>query len=287
VLQLAGEVAIANGDVREAARYFQRASERDPKNIPVRVRLSQARLATGETERGIEGLEAAARIDEGDYRADVALVTLHLNRREVDKALVAAQALEHKQPQNPLTHNLMGLVLLAKQDQVKARARFEQALALEPLYLPAAHNLALLDRRDGKVDAARQRYEAILVRDPRHEQALIALAQHLQQTEARAAEVEGVIDRAVAGNPASVRAHLLKIGYLLGRGDAKRALAAAQQAQAALPENRLVLSALGRAQLAAGESDQAIATFGKLSAMVPRATGFLLAQAEAFAAAQA
>jgi putative PEP-CTERM system TPR-repeat lipoprotein len=286
VLRLAGEVALALGEVQEAAQHFESASRRDPKNVATRLRLSRAHLAAGETERAIADLEAAAQVDKDNYRADVALVALHLNRRQPDKALAAAQALERKQPDNPLTHNLMGLVLVEKKDGAQARTRFERALQLEPSYFAAAHNLAQLDRREGKPDAARQRYQAILARDARHEQALLALAQLLQQTGAQPAEVQSLIERAVAGNPSSARAHLFAIGYWLRTGEPKRALSAAQRAQAALPENTAVLQALGRAQLAAGDANQAIATFGRLAALMPEAPGPLLGQADAFAAAK-
>jgi putative PEP-CTERM system TPR-repeat lipoprotein len=159
-------------------------------------------------------------------------------------------------------------------------------LQLQPSYFPAARNLAILDLRDRKPDAARQRYEAIVAKDGKNEQALLALVELAQLTKASASDMEKALDRAVAANPGSARARILKVNYLLQRGDPKTALAAAQQAQAALPQDPQVLNALGRAQLAAGEYDQAIASFGKLAALAPKSALPLLEQGQAYASAK-
>ena len=286
ILVLAGEVALANRQLPQAAGYYQKALALDPKNALTRTRLGQTRLAQGDAQRAMQELEAASGADASQYQADVALIVLHLNRREFDKAQTAADTLAKKQPDNPLTHNLAGLVKLAKKDQAGARSSFEQAMRLQPTYFPAARNLALLDVRDGKRDAAKQRYETILAKDPKSEMALLALVEMAQQTGAPAQEIDKAMDRAVAANPGSARVRIIKVNQLLQRGDLKAALSAAQQAQAALPQDLQILDALGRAQLAAAEYNQAVATFGKLASLMPKSAGPLMAQAQAYTSAK-
>jgi putative PEP-CTERM system TPR-repeat lipoprotein len=285
-LLLAGEVQLANRNVKQAAAYFEQAVARNPKDVALQVRLGQARLAAGDTQRALSDLEAAAQADAGGAQADVALVTIHLNRNELDQALQRADQLLRKQPNNPLAYNLRGLTLLARSDRDGARKDFERALELQPGFFPAAHNLALLDRRDGKPAQARGRYEKLLEHAPGDEQALVALIEFARESNAPREEVEAAIARALKGAPQSVSAHLLAVSYWLAQGDAKPALAAAQRAQAALPDNLQVLAALGRAQLATGNTNQAITTFGRIAAATPRATEPLLAQAEALTAAK-
>jgi putative PEP-CTERM system TPR-repeat lipoprotein len=286
-LNLAGEVALANGDVGKAAEYYEKALALDPQNALTRTRLGQTHLAAGDIQRAIEDLEGASAADVNQYQADLALVTLHLNRNELDKAQTAVDALAKKQPNSPLTYNLAGLVKAARKDQSGARSSFDHALQLQSTFFPAARNLAMLDIRDGKPDTAKQRYEAILAKDSKNEQALLALVELAQQTRAPASDIEKAIDRAVAANPDSARARILKVNYLLHqRRDPKSALAAAQQAQAVLPQNLQVLATLGYAQLAAGENDQAIASFGKVNSLTPKAPLPLLAQGQAYASAK-
>jgi cellulose synthase operon protein C len=286
VLLAAGEVALANRDVKAAARYFEEAVALEPSNVASRVRLGQARFAAGDTQRAVEDLEAAAQSDSAGVQADVALLTIHLNRNQPDQALQRAELLLRKQPANPLAYNLRGLTLLARKDAEGARKDFERALELRPTYFPAAHNLALLDRRDGDMPRARQRYEKLLEREAGNEQALIAVVELLRQTGAPRSEVEAALERALKANPQSVRAHQQTIAHWMQMGDAKQALAAAQRAQAAVPDNPALLAALGRAQLAAGEANQAITTFGRIAAASPRSPQPLLAQAEALGAAK-
>jgi putative PEP-CTERM system TPR-repeat lipoprotein len=286
VLTLAGEVALASRAVGKAAEYYQRALSRDPKNAQARTRLGEARLVAGDLQNAIQDLQAAASEDDNQYQADVGLVVLHLHRKELDKAEVASEALMRKQPNNPLTYILAGLVQLAKRDTAGGRKSFERALQLQPTYFPAAHILALLDERGGNPGAAVGRYEAILSKDAKNEQALLALIDALRQAGAPQQEIEKAIDRAVAANPQSSRARIIKIKYALGSGDTKGALSAAQQAHAALPKDLQVLGALGEAQMAAGERDQAIATFAELGSLMPKSAAPLLAQGEAYAEAK-
>lgn len=285
-LSLAGEVALANRDIAKAGEYYKKALALDPKNAMMRTRLGQARVAAGDTQSGIQELEEAASEAGSQGQADVALVVVHLSRKELDKAQAASDALTKKQPNQPLTYNLAGLVRLAKGDQPGARKNFEHALELQPTYFPAARNLALLDIRDRNPTAAKQRYESILAKDPKNEQAMLALVQLLQSTGAPATEIDKALDRVIAAAPASPRARLLKINYLLQRNDAKAALSAAQQAQAAFPQDLQVLATLAQAQSAAGENDQAIASFGKLASLLPKSPSPLLAQGQAYASAK-
>jgi putative PEP-CTERM system TPR-repeat lipoprotein len=284
VLALAGEIALADGQVKQAAQYFERTLAQNPKNTAVRVRLGQAHIAAGETRRAIEDLELASRSDAQQIQADVALVTLHLSRGELQDAHAAIEALLRKQPDNPLPFNLRGLVHLAAKQDPRARADFEHALALQADYFPAAHNLALLDRREGKLQDARGRYETILAQHAGHEQAQLALIELLQSTAAPAQEVEQAIERALASNPASVRAHLLKVRHWAARRDSAAALAAARAAESAAPHDARVLDALARAQLDAGETNQALATFARLASLAPESPAPLISQAQAFSA---
>jgi putative PEP-CTERM system TPR-repeat lipoprotein len=281
VLQIAGEIALARGDVGRASEHYQRASAADKDNARLRTRLAQTRFAAGDANQGFRELESAAAVDPGQYQADVALVLAHAQRREYDKALEAVDRLEKKQPDNPVTFDLRGRVLLAKGDRKGARASFEKAVALKFDYLAAVRALAALDVADKQPDAARRRYEAVLAKAPSNEGALLGLAELLATAKAPTQEIAAAIERAVKANPASVNSRLALIGYLAQTKDAKGALAAAQAARAAIPNDPRILDALGLAQLAAGETNQAIATFNALVALQPDSAAPLLRLARA------
>jgi putative PEP-CTERM system TPR-repeat lipoprotein len=264
---LAGEAYLASGNAAAAARHYEQAKALAPKDTSVRTRLGLVRFAAGEPERAIIELEAASAADAQDYQADLALIANYLRKREADRALAAVQALEAKQPENPITYNLRGAALILKKDLAGARANFERALGLQPGYMPAVNNLARLDLRENDRDAARRRYQAFLDRDPNSEPALIGLAAVLRTTGADAREIEKLLKQAVAGNPVSVSAHSALINFYMRSGNFVAALGAAQAAQAALPGEPRMVQAVGMTQLAAGETRQALASLMRLAEM--------------------
>ena len=283
---LAGEAYLANGDIANAARYYERANSLVPDNAAVQTRLAEIRFAAGDRDQAIKELEAASASHPDRYQPDLALITAYLSRRQPDKALEALKGLEKKQPDNPLTYNLRGLALMMKGDVAGARAGFERAVQLQPTYMPAVVNLANLDLRDRNTDAARQRYEAVLKKEPYNEQALFRLAVLSRISGAKQEEVEQLLRKAVVGNPTSPRARVVLVNFYLSNREFKGALAAAQDAYAALPNAPSVMEALGVAQLAAGETQAAISTFSQLSGLLPKSPQPLVRQAQAYMAAK-
>lgn len=272
MLALAGQVFVQNGQVEKAGSYFAKSAALDPKNAGKRTSLAMVNLAQGgDSDVAFRDLEQVAASDTGN-RADLALIAAHLQRREFDKALKSIATLEKKQPDNPLTYNLRGTALLGKQDVTGARQSFEKALTLDPAYFPAAANLAKLDLIAKKPDDARKRFEAVLVKDPKNGAALLALAELRAKAGGTTEEVASLIGKAVTANPTDPTPRLALIGLYLGKKEVKSALSAAQDAVAVLPEQPAILDAAGRAQQAAGDSNQALATYGKLAALKPDST---------------
>jgi putative PEP-CTERM system TPR-repeat lipoprotein len=284
LLRLAGEVALSGNEIEKAVGYYDRAAAADRADASTRARLATARLASGDVDRGIKDLEAAARLDPKQYQVDLALVAVLLSRNEYDKALAAAEGLRKKQPDNPLTYNVIGGVQRAKGDRGAARESFERALKLVPAYVPALRNLAALDLQEKRPDQARARFDAVLAREPANEGALLALAEFQGRAGQPPRDVVATLERAIAANPASVPARLSLINYQMQRRDPKAAVAAAQAALSALPQDPAVLDALGQAQLAAGENAQAVQTFSRLVNVAPQAPASHLRLAQAYAA---
>ncbi len=268
MLALAGQVFLQNGQIDKAGTYFARAAALDPKNPGKRTSLAMVSMARGDSDAAFRDLEQVAAADPGN-RADLALIAAHLQRREIDAALKAIAALEKKQPDDPLTHNLRGTALLGKRDIAGARKSFEKALALNAAYFPAAVNLANLDLVEKKPEEARKRFEAVLVKDPKNVQALLALAELRAKAGGTTEEVAALIGKAVTASPTDPAPRLRLIGLYLSKNETKSALAAGQEALAALPERPEIRDAAGRAQQAAGDLNQALATYGKLVAIKP------------------
>ena len=286
VLRAAGEVAVANNQLGDAAKYYSQALALETNSALTQTRLAQIRLASGNVDDAVAGLETASSLDKSQYQADLSLVALYFEKKDFDKALAAVETLEKKQPNNPLTHNVRGAVYVGKRDIKAARLSFERALAIQANYLPAASNLARLDLAEKNPSAAKNRYEAIVAKDSTNDGALLALAQIQSLTSAAPAEVVATLERAIKANPNSVQARVALASFYTRQADGKSALGAAQAAVAALPNEPRVIEALGSAQVNAGEFSPAIETFNKLVRMQPESPYPLMRLASAQYAAK-
>jgi putative PEP-CTERM system TPR-repeat lipoprotein len=277
LLLLAGETYLANGDVKQASTFFDAAAKTGKgQDVAAKTRLGQIALATGRGDEGFRELEAASELDAGQYQADLAIITGHLRRNEIDKAMAAVQTLERKQPKNPLTFQMYGVTHLAKRDVAAARRSFEKALELQANYLPAAQQLGMLDLAEKRPEDARKRFEAMIAKDGKNDQLYLALAEFQVRTGVDRKVAAETLQRGIAANPQSAAAREALINFHLGNRDAKAALAAAQDALGVMPGDPRILYAAGSAQEAAGEHNQAIESFNKLAGLQPQSPAPLL-----------
>jgi putative PEP-CTERM system TPR-repeat lipoprotein len=280
-LNLAAQASLQLGEVAEAEAYFGRAAKQDPKNPQSRTALALAEFAHGKPEIAFAQLQEIASSDPGTV-ADQALISMRLRQRDFDGALRAIDVLERKQPDKPLAAFLRGQAQMAREDVTGARQSFAKALAMDPLYFPAAAQLATLDLRENKPDEARKRFENLLAIDPKNVRSLITLAELRARAGGSREEVLALVDKAIRLNPSEAAPRALLIELHLGANDNRSALAAAQAAVAALPEVPELLELLGRAQLASSEAIQATATFGKFAILRPNSPQPLLGLADAY-----
>lgn len=279
LLALAGEAYLQHGDPNKAAEYLEKASKLEPDNAAKKTSLAMAHLAQGNSENALQELEQISVSDKG-ITADLALVAAYLRSNQLEKALKAIDSIEKKQPDNPATYNLRARALLAKNDVGGARKSFEKALSINPTFFPAAASLASLDLVDKKPDEARKRFETLLAADPKNTQALLALAGMKAANGGTPEEVTSAIGKAISASPSEIGPRLALIQYYLKNKDTKKALGAANEAAASIPDKPEILDALGRTQQLSGDLNQAQITYGKLSSLQPASPLPLLRLAE-------
>ncbi|MDY0055662.1 MAG: PEP-CTERM system TPR-repeat protein PrsT [Methyloversatilis sp.] len=279
VQSLAGQVYLAGGDAVAAEKAFALAAAKSPDDVSAQSRLGISRLASGDRAGGIRALETAAKLDDNDHRGDLILIMTHLRNRDADKAFMAIDELERKNPKDPITENLRGAAFLLKGDGKNARAAFERALAIEPAYFPAASNLARLDMLDGKQADAEARFSSVLAKAPEHAEALISLAGLKARNKAGFADASALLRKAIEGNPKQAAPRLALVDLQLASDKPRDALKTASDAVAALPDDASVMNALALAQARSGDLDAAITTRTKLAERDPLSAAPLLSLA--------
>lgn len=283
-LALAGEIAMQNGDAAQAEGYFRRAAAVAPADPRVRTTAALSRLGSGAAgAAALRDLEQVAASD-GGTRADLALISARIAKQDADGALKAIEALRAKMASHPLPDQLRGQVLVAKRDAEGARRAFEAALAKDAKYLPAVNALAAIDMASGRPDAARKRLNDLLKLDPRNAQAMIALSAVAASSGGSPDEVLRPLADAVKADPTDPASHRALIGHHLRSGDRASALTAAQQASAALPNDTSIMELLGQVQIVAGNPQQAVSTFRRMTGLQPDSPRLQIHLAEALLA---
>ncbi len=267
-LGLAGEAAMLEGDLTRASDYYARAASINPDDSKANVGLALTLVAKGNSVEGLAKLESIAAAHKSTF-ADLALVNTLARGGDVPGALKAIERLQSKTPTSAIAPFMRGRLLLLSKDQQGARKSFEAALSADPVYFPAVAELAALDVASGKFDDARKRFEAVLARDAKDYRALVALAELRQRTSGKPEEIESLLKEAIKASPDESAPRLALVKQFLLRRSFNAALATAQDAVAVLPTNVQVLDALGRAQLASGDTQQASITFLKIASLQP------------------
>lgn len=273
VLGLAGEIALAQGEARKAMEYFEKAAAKSKDDASLQTKLARARMATGDYDRSVRDLEQLAAADPRNTQADLALISGFLAKKQFDRVMPATQALRKKVPDSPVPDYLDGLAHLGKGDKARARTALAGALQKQYDHIPAASTLARLDLQERKIDDAMGRFKTILEKSPNNVAALLALAGIQAGTRQPAAEVQATLDRAVKADSSSVDARLALLDFLNSGKDHDKALQAAREANAAFPDNAMLLDRLGVAQHASGDVNQALASFTKAASLTPNAAG--------------
>ena len=270
LMSLAGDVYMQNGNFQKADEYFSKAAALDPTSAAKQTRVALAHMVEGNTDAAYSELERIAAKDTGTT-ADMALISSSMRAKDYARAKKAIDALDKKRPNDPLVYSLRGTLRVVQGDEAGGRKNFEKALALKASYLPAAAALATLDLKDGKTADAGKRFENVLTADPKNFRARLALANIKARTGAKPEEVAAVIEKAIQDDPEEPAPRLALINYYLQVKEVQKALTIAQDAVAALPDRVVILDGLARAQTASGDSNQALATCGKMVALMPGA----------------
>lgn len=284
-LTLAAQAQLAKGDGAAADASLARAARLKPNDLQVRLAMALSAVAKGKGAPALAELRAVAAADKGTT-ADLALIDVLMRAKDNAGALKAVDGVAAKLPNEPLADQLRGRIAMQTGDVAAARRHFEEALKRQADYMPAVAGLASLDLADKQPAAAKGRFEALLQRNPKNMPALLALADLSARTGGTPAEVGKLLADAVAADPASVAPRIMLADHQLATGQAKAAVETTRAGLAAAPDNPDLLERQGRALMASGDPMQAVTSYNKLAALLPRSPVPQLRLAEAQAGAR-
>lgn len=263
VMALLGSAYMLAGDQEQGQAWLSRAVETAPDVAALRTQLALTLIAGGDMGGAIDELESAVDLGQEVLQADVLLVLAKLKEQRYDDAIAASEALEARRPESPVAFNLTGLALLAQGKLDAARARFEKALELDPEFSTALINLARVEVASEDLDAAEGQYRRALEGDPKNLAALLGMAA-IAELRGDDAGILEWLNKAQDANPTATQPGLLLSRYYIDRQEYLKALTAASDLAARFPDNADALEMLGRAQTLADEPASAIRTFDQI-----------------------
>lgn len=263
-LALASEAYQLKNEYIKASSLLENAIRLDPKNGGLQTQLGLAHLGVGNTLSAIEQLQSAARQSSGQYDAQSLLTLTYLDQKQYDKALEAARTLAQLDAKNPVTYDYLGRAFLGKHDTVNARKNFDQALALDSNYFPAANSLGKLDIQERHPELARQRFELLLKKNPGNLMAMMAMAE-LAAINKQDKEELRWLEKAARSNPQAIFTHAALVRFYLARKDIPHAREIANESLSANPDHPAALNLVSAVQLAGGDAKGAENTLTKLA----------------------
>jgi len=233
---------LRDGDVPGAIQTGRAAVAADPASAPAHFALAQALVESRQPQDAIASLSEVLRINPRILSAQLMLSRLHLAAGDAPAALQLAaearkaapsnpdvqytyartllaqgnfvqaepevRALLAKYPQFAASHNIAGMLLLARHDQQGARAAFGRALERDPNSIEALDGLLSLDAAAGSLQAAVGRVEGRVAKNPKSAP-LTFLAARTYAAAKQPARAEAALRSLLDLDPGNLNAYLM------------------------------------------------------------------------------
>jgi arylsulfatase A-like enzyme/Tfp pilus assembly protein PilF len=249
--------AVQLGDPRDAVAPMRRLIARNPGNIPARLLLGEAQLASGRTDDAIATYRAVA-----DLKPDNALAWFDLGNAYAGKAVnddaafaEAKSSYERAlalQPRHADTYLNLAALLAQRRDPGGARETLVRARAANISDPAIETELGLLEDARKDPAAARAAFERALVLNPRQPEALEGLGK-IAYSAGDGANAAAYYERALEAHPSAARAKTLgaiRLYQLKDRAGARdafaRALTLSPPGDPDVPDLRALVDELAR-----------------------------------------
>jgi tetratricopeptide (TPR) repeat protein len=297
-----GDLYLRVNSVDEAIKQYEEGIQKDPsrKNTYLKHEI-EAYVRSGRTNLAYEKNEQILKNDPKDPESRGLKATFMLDRGEINAALGELQSVVTAKPNNFVARFNLGRAHFARGEYEQARQEFDAAIQLRPDYIPArlaqiqvsmlrGDSEAALHQADDTIriipnsvearvmraaalqrlqryDEARAMLTAVLDKQPKQVDVLLEMG-ILDLNQKKVKEAEDVFQRAYDAAPNNIRGLLGESrAYLLDSQPEKSVQLVQAEAQKK-PANLELQREVGNAQMAAGQYDQAIATYRNLFSKV-------------------
>jgi putative PEP-CTERM system TPR-repeat lipoprotein len=282
VLAMAGRLSLAAGDREQGIEYLTRAAAQATaaQSPDAQFEAATGLVMAGDFDRAIETLKAMPEGGATANQREKMLMLALLRKGDKQKAVAEAEALISRSGNDPAARNLAGSVFSAVGKLDAAREQFDAALKLKPNDPETLSNLARLDLVERDTESAKARFRQILEADPKNLIAELGMA-IAASAQGDSKESEKWLQKATADHPASLDAQLALVRFYVGRRDFGKARAVIDEALKKVPDDASLLNARGLVMLGLNDTPGAIASFKQATERAPNVYGYSLNLARA------
>lgn len=258
LLYLLGDALLQSGRYGEAFNLLEKSMSAQDESAAALTKLALSRMGLGESELAVADLKKALELNSSrtNLQAGVILATVYIKRGKLDEAMEVTRTLLARAPDNPLMHNLQGMVYLAMKDPKQAGMSFEVAHKLDANYTPAIYNLALIDLARGDYAAAEARYQSVLAINDEAVLALLGMSDIALQRN----DTQGAISwlsQAAAQGSESLEPSIRLINLYLATDQLDKAFVEAEMLKRLHPDHQETHVLFARVQTARGDVEGA------------------------------
>jgi tetratricopeptide (TPR) repeat protein len=127
-----GDVYLRQGKDQEARKAYQKMIDLEPQNPQGYIKMALLSRKNKQSEAAAQYLKTALKENPNNPFALRLLLSLYMEKNQSAKIIETARAAVAKTPQNAEMHQILGEVLLARDQPEAAAAAFEEALTLKP-----------------------------------------------------------------------------------------------------------------------------------------------------------
>ena len=266
-----GVTAQQAGDFSGAIALFRESAGLDPDFLPAQIGIASAAIEIGNYEEAAEAAERAVDLAPEDYWALQLRYDAYRNLGEEKKAAAAAQALKESGDVAEATAKTFAEAVVATKagNMDVAKARFKQALALDPELVPAYSNLSRIYTIEGDSQQAAAMADEVLKRRPDDAEALkVKYEASLKLGDKEAAK--DALRRIVAADPQwSTSALFEQAQQLFNANKPQEALAILEQILIVNPDHPETLYLAGLCCNSSGDYDSAKKYFAHFLEVAP------------------
>lgn len=255
----AGLVAGQEKHLEESQKDLEHALQLQPRAIDVLTSLARVEVARGAADAAIARVQDAVRQDPANALVENLLGELYLEQRDPTRAADAFNRAIEVDPHTWVPHRNLAKVRLIANDPAAAIAEYEAALKIAPTESRLVVEVTSLYEKQGRVDDAIARYDALYKGAPRMQQfAANNLAMLLVTYKTDRMSLDRARDL-TSGFASSNNSSLLDtVGWVrFKRGEYRDALPVLEHAVERAPDSKVIRYHLAMAQLQLGMRDRA------------------------------